>query len=297
MRPKIDPTVKNLRQRPNMLLVLMRVSSRFHNLLIPYIYTQSVIITEPAKLFYGINLSPPNGCLSKIDKLKCFKEVKFAFPYNPHLTDGSLVGDDWDEVTFYKGVEPVMKQYISSLNQTKISISIIQDYLKMDKDGSKQRKPKSLLLGNTIKLSILPMKEWEFSRHHSLINRKLKNWGMIECQSDGIKDLFEKRGEIQDEFANLLGEIVNPLCICNHSPHGPYSWNICDNCGIKINKLPISFSINIGKKYIRYKLPIEILHHSTSRLIIDKELIEHFIPKDDWFLSQREIDTISLKES
>ncbi|WVW83340.1 hypothetical protein I302_105359 [Kwoniella bestiolae CBS 10118] len=81
MRPTIDPTVEHTRQRPNMLLTLMRVCPRFHNLIISYIYTPSITITDPSKFFFGLNRPSPNGCVPKKYRLKMIKKITFAYPH------------------------------------------------------------------------------------------------------------------------------------------------------------------------------------------------------------------------
>ncbi|WVQ70300.1 uncharacterized protein L199_008526 [Kwoniella botswanensis] len=123
MRPSLDPTrPEQGRQRPNMLLVLMRVSARFHNLIIPYIYTPSVIITEPAKFFYGTGLPPATGCMPKRDRLRLIKNVTFAFPFKVSSEDV-----DWENIVFYPQAELVLKRYIHALEQVERSLTTLKD--------------------------------------------------------------------------------------------------------------------------------------------------------------------------
>ncbi|OCF72062.1 hypothetical protein I204_07326 [Kwoniella mangroviensis CBS 8886] len=86
---------------------------------------------------------------------------------------------------------------------------------------------------------------------------------------------------------------MNPRYVCNHSPLGPYSHPL--DLASQPRSIPITYTTDIGREYIRYKLPIPILARSTTRLIIQKETIKHFKPKEDWFLTQQDIDIISFQ--
>ncbi|OCF72063.1 hypothetical protein I204_07327 [Kwoniella mangroviensis CBS 8886] len=164
MRPTLDPRREERgRQRPNMLLILMRVSARLHNLIVPYVYTSSVIITAPATFFYGISLSAPKGCMPKRDRLRLIKSVTFAFPFKVSSDDVH-----WEDIIFYPQAEMVLKRYIDALEQVEQSLSTLRN---LNFDGVRK------LETNVEKLSIEPMQEWQYEKHHSLINPKIVKMG------------------------------------------------------------------------------------------------------------------------
>ncbi|OCF55209.1 hypothetical protein L486_07322 [Kwoniella mangroviensis CBS 10435] len=280
MRPALDPRREERgRQRPNMLLILMRVSARLHNLIVPYIYTSSVIIDAPATFFYGISLSPPMSCMTKRDRLRLIKCITFSFPFKVSSED-----IDWEDIIFYPQAEMVLKRYIHALEQVERSLTALRD---LNVDGV------SKLMANVERLSIMPMQEWQYEKHHSLINPKIAKWGIKECWNERVNYLLDNRFRIQDEFKEMIPEIMNPRHVCNHSPLGPYSYPL--NLSSEPTSIPITYSTDIGREYIRYKLPIPILPRSTTRLIIQEETIKHFKPKEDWFLTQQDIDIISFQ--
>ncbi|WWD01617.1 hypothetical protein V866_008562 [Kwoniella sp. B9012] len=280
VRPPLNPTKeKQGRQRPHMLLVLMRVSARLHNLMIPYIYTSSAIITEPAKFFYGIGLPPATGCMPKGDRLRLIKCVTFAFPFKVPSE-----GVHWEDIVFYGQAEMVLKRYIHALEQVERSLTTLKD---LNFDGVRK------LMGNVERLSIEPMQEWQYEKHHSLINPKLSKWGIKECRSERVNHLLDNRFRIQDEFKEVISKIMSPRHVCTHSPLGPYSYPL--DLSSEPTSIPITYTTEIGREYIRYKIPIPILSRSTTRLVIQEETVKHFKPKEDWFLTQQDIDVISLE--
>ncbi|WVW83341.1 hypothetical protein I302_105360 [Kwoniella bestiolae CBS 10118] len=146
-----------------------------------------------------------------------------------------------------------------------------------------------LLMRNVQRLSILPIQECRYENHHSLLNRKLERWGVKECYSERINYLLDNRFDIQDQFQAILARILSPPHLCDHSSHGPYSWDL------SAVPPPKTYTTEIGREYIRYKIPIPILSSSTTRLIIKSETVQNFRPKEDWFLTPQDREARSLE--
>ncbi|WWD10352.1 hypothetical protein V865_008487 [Kwoniella europaea PYCC6329] len=197
MRPSLDPRREERgRQRPNMLLILMRVSARLHNLIIPYIYTPSVIITEPAKFFYGICLPPATGCMPKRDRLRLIKCVSFAFPFK--VSSEEVL---WEDIVFYPQAEMVLKRYIHALEQVERALTALKD---LNFGGVRK------LMAKVERFSTVPLQEWQYEKHHSLINPKLPKWGIKECRSERVDYLLDNRFRIEDEFKEMISRIMDP---------------------------------------------------------------------------------------